>query len=244
MIDFGVQHTLFGISASVYGNILAFLTSYLTLIYLAPRFKIERKHIHVIFILILIFGLYLGPQIFYFFGPWGTKYGLLESFVKAINPLSTGRVYIGGLIFTTLAIAFYLKFKGLDFWKYADFLVIGIPIAQFAGRIGCLFNGCCYGIETGVPWAILHDGLMTHPTQIYLALNGLLLFGLMLYLSRKNLEKGTLFILYFMLYSATRFVIEFFRDYGWHYFGLSFTQIACIFLFLFFGILFWKKVCA
>ena len=209
--------------------------------YLAPRYRIDRKHLGMIYLLVLIFGLYLGPQFFYFFGPWGSGYTFWESLLKAINPLSTGRVYVGGLVFTSISIAAYLKIRNLDFFRYADFLVIGIPIAQFVGRIGCLFNGCCYGIETSVPWAILHDGLMTHPTQIYLALNGLFLFGLMLYLSRKDLQKGTLFMLYFMLYSISRFFIDFFRSYDWHFLGLSFTQVICIFVFLFFGILFWKK---
>ncbi len=223
-------------------NILAFAASFFLLLYLSQRYKISKKHIVRIYALILFFGIYLGPSILYFFGPWGNDYGFTEKLWYVFYPFSGGMVYIGGLIAAIIAVSFYLRLNRLDYWRYADFLMIGVPFAQFIGRFGCLAQGCCMGISTDVSWAIMRDGNLIHPTQLYLSLNGLFLFGLIFYLSRKKLYQGTIFCLYFILYSSSRFVIEFFRRYEWRYLGLSLTQYILLILFIVFSIILFQRL--
>jgi prolipoprotein diacylglyceryltransferase len=44
-----------------------------------------------------------------------------------------------------------------------------LPLGFAVARSGCLFAGCCHGIETDLPWAILSPGGRTtvHPTPLY-----------------------------------------------------------------------------
>lgn len=65
-----------------------------------------------------------------------------------------GLVYYGGLIGGTLAGVLYVWKSKLPLWKFADALAPSIALGYVPGRLGCLMNGCCFGRETGAPWAI------------------------------------------------------------------------------------------
>ncbi|MEW6382219.1 MAG: prolipoprotein diacylglyceryl transferase [bacterium] len=168
-----------------------------------------------------------------------------------------GLVFYGGLIASILTGLFYLKKHRLRVWKYADILAPAIALGQGIGRIGCLMAGCCYGKETSCPWAIRFTdphslavlNVPLHPTQIYEAVGALLIFGLLLGLRKKKSFEGQIFWTYIALYSALRFVIEFFRGdevraFFWH--TLSLTQVIGIALFLSSLYMLWtlKKVAA
>src|SRR5262249_46164325 len=101
------------------------------------------------------------------------------------------------------------------------------------GRFGCLLNGCCWGKESQMPWAISFPAgsipwehqlrvlgsidehavrsLPVHPTQIYLALAGWLLLGLTLWFYPRRRHYGEVMALLMIGYAVTRFSIEFFR---------------------------------
>jgi phosphatidylglycerol:prolipoprotein diacylglycerol transferase len=96
-------------------------------------------------------------------------------------------------------------------------------------RLGCLANGCCYGLPSGVAWALAcgPGDVLRHPTQIYSSLLGFVMFAVLLYLFLKSTKfKGLLLYLYVAIYSAGRFVIEFFRVGSRDYFApLTMTQV-------------------
>ena len=49
-------------------------------------------------------------------------------------------------------------------------IALYIPLGHILGRIGCLLSGCCYGVESSLPWALpcaAGDPRLRHPTQIY-----------------------------------------------------------------------------
>ena len=128
-----------------------------------------------------------------------------------------GLVYYGGLIGGTLAGLLYVWKSKLPLWKFADALAPSIALGYVPGRLGCLMNGCCFGRETGVPWAIHfpkeHEthGLGVHPTQVYDSLLNLGLYvGLALLHRRKNFD-GQVFASYFLCYAVTRSLVETFR---------------------------------
>jgi len=50
-----------------------------------------------------------------------------------------------------------------------------------------------------------------HPTQIYLSLNALLIFGILIWLRKRKTFDGQLIWTYGILYSIGRFIIEYFR---------------------------------
>ena len=137
-----------------------------------------------------------------------------------------GLVFYGGLIGATLAGFIYVRKNQLPLWKFADALAPSIALGYVPGRLGCLMNGCCYGRETSLPWAIhfpvAHEtrGLGVHPTQVYDLLLNLVLYFALAWLYRRKKFDGQVFASYLICYAITRSVVEAFRgDYPVHYLG-------------------------
>lgn len=130
-----------------------------------------------------------------------------------------GLVYYGGLIFAVIVAIIYMKKKAMPVWQIADILAPSVAIGQAIGRWGCFFAGCCYGVKTDVPWAIVFTdpnslaprGIPLHPTQIYLSLNALVIFSILLWLRKRKTFDGQIIWTYGVLYSIGRFIIEYFR---------------------------------
>lgn len=147
-----------------------------------------------------------------------------------------GLTIYGGMIGAILAIWVYSKVAKFHFGYLMDLIVPGIPIAQAIGRMGSLVNGCCYGLETSVPWAITYTNpssfapLFTpvHPTQIYEILFLLLSLGIVLKLRGRIKPYGSLLIVYIGLYSAWRFGIGFLRAGTMFMFGLQQAQVIAL----------------
>jgi phosphatidylglycerol:prolipoprotein diacylglycerol transferase len=132
-----------------------------------------------------------------------------------------GLVFYGGLIGATLAGILYARLKHIALWKLADVLAPSIALGYVFGRIGCLLNGCCYGRECSLPWAIHfppgHETYPTgvHPTQIYDSLLNLVLYFGLAWLYRRKKFDGQVFAAYLLCYAVTRSIVESFRgDYS------------------------------
>jgi phosphatidylglycerol:prolipoprotein diacylglycerol transferase len=162
-----------------------------------------------------------------------------------------GLVYYGGLIAAVGVGWLCMKKFQLPFWKTADVLAPSIAIGQAIGRWGCFFAGCCYGVRTDMPWGITFTnpdslaplGVPLHPTQIYLSLNALLIFGVLLWVQKRKRFDGQVLLTYGILYSIGRFIIEFFRgdDRGYAIPDtLSTSQFIGLFI-LGLSILFWVR---
>lgn len=137
-----------------------------------------------------------------------------------------GLVFYGGLIGATASCLLYVRRKQLPLWKFADALAPSVALGYVPGRIGCLMNGCCYGRETSVPWAIQfpqdHQTFPAHvhPTQIYDSLLSLGLYLGLAWLHRHRKFDGQVLASYLLCYAATRSLVEVFRgDYPARYLG-------------------------
>lgn len=184
-----------------------------------------------------MFGAWLGSKLIFFLGPYSTcgEIGLAKL-------LTSGFVFYGGLLGGTLACYIYTKIKHFNFWKHSDYYGIALPIALFLCRIGCTFVNDAPGTITTLPWALaLPDGTTRHPAAIYLSLLNLFLF---VYLYSTKSDKkfdGQIFLKYLMLYSAGRFLIEFFRVYEFYFYGLTFSQLVSIAIFIPAAIIYLRK---
>ena len=146
---------------------------------------------------------------------------------QGMRSLREGFVFYGGFICATLAAVVYARLKKLPLAKLADIFAPSIALGHAFGRMGCFFNGCCYGKPCSLPWAVkfppphLMAGIPVHPTEIYEALGNLLIFaGLSLFYHRKRYD-GQVFWLYVLGYGVLRSVVELFRgDYDIFYFGI------------------------
>lgn len=140
-----------------------------------------------------------------------------------------GLVFFGGLIGGAFTGIWFLKKNRLPVWKVADVLIPYVALGQAIGRIGCLLNGCCYGKPT-TGWFSLSSPERfypsLHPTQIYSALNALAIFLITRFFQDRPHRDGQIFLSYCMLYSFTRFFIEFLRgDNPSFVFGLTISQL-------------------
>src|SRR2546428_4682571 len=136
----------------------------------------------------------------------------------------SGGVFYGGLILAVVVALWYIRRVGLPLWTTCDVFAPGIALGHVIGRFGCLFAGCCYGKPTSKPWGITFTdpyaasyvgtplGNPLHPTQLYEAGAELLILIVLLVTERKGRPyAGRTFWLYMLLYSISRFIIEFYR---------------------------------
>jgi phosphatidylglycerol:prolipoprotein diacylglycerol transferase len=150
-----------------------------------------------------------------------------------------GMAFHGGLLGGVLGGIVFCWRRKIPAWDMADIVAPGIALGYAIGRIGCLLNGCCYGRECGLPWALRfpdlnYPGMLTppsHPTQIYATLTGLVMFGLLAALDRQRRYSGQTFLAFLVLYCVYRFIIEYFRagvtaTVAFH--GLTQAQLASI----------------
>jgi len=216
--------------------ILGFAASYFLVKYQIRKKRIdlgiELNDIFLYIMLGLIIGARLGYTVFYNF-PYYLDYPL-----KIFAIWEGGMSFHGGLIGAIFFGFIYLRLHKADFWSFADLIIVTAPIGLGLGRLGNFLNGELYGRVTNVPWAMVFPqggGLPRHPSQIYeIILEGILLFLILWWLKDYKLKKGTLFCLFFILYSAFRFFIEFFRapdpQLGLVFLTMTMGQILSIFM--------------
>jgi len=179
---------------------------------------------------------------------------LPEILFKAVNLSEGGLVLLGALVGGGLGVVGFFKSRKLNILEFCDLLIPAVFIGVGFGRIGCLLNGCCFGDRCDLPWGIsfphgsvpfnelaqrgflLPDAASTfalHPTQIYSSIDGfvLALATAIFYWYRKH--PGDVLALGCMLYSTTRFMIEFLRadEMGQLGTGLTISQLYSIGIF-------------
>ena len=153
------------------------------------------------------------------------------------NPLQIfnfeGLAVYGAVIGVILAIIIYCRVKKLSIWLIADIISPGALVGMAIGRIGCVFNGCCYGLTTSLPWAVEYTcpdsyapvGLPLHPTQFYHIIWNLIAFAIIWSLRRRLKPQGSIFLLYLAFYAAGDLIIRTFREGDPYLFGLQQAQL-------------------
>lgn len=149
---------------------------------------------------------------------------------------SAGLTIYGAVLGAALGIWIYSKVSKYPFGHVTDLLAPGIILVQAIGRVGCIINGCCYGLPTSLPWGVVYThpesyaplGVAIHPTQVYEIIYNLIVFGVLLKLRGRLKPDGSLFLLYLGLYSLWRFGIGFLREGTGFLFGLQQAQIIGI----------------
>lgn len=147
-----------------------------------------------------------------------------------------GLTVYGAVLGALLAILIYCWVKRISFWQMGDVVAPGAILGQAIGRIGCLLNGCCYGLPTSLPWGVVYTnpgsycplGEPFQPTQIYHLIWNLTGFGILWSLRCRLKPQGSLFLLYLALYAAGDLSIRFVRAGEPFLFGLQQAQLIGI----------------
>lgn len=190
----------------------------------APREGLKPEQISDLGVWLIITGM-LGGKLFHIIFFWNDFIAGWRA--EGIRSLREGFVFYGGFIGACLATIVYARIKRLLLWKLADLFAPSVALGHAFGRLGCFFNGCCFGKVCTLPWAVkfppphVMTGIPVHPTQLYEIAGNLVIFAaLSAYYRRKKFD-GEVWWLYVLTYGVLRFATEFFRgDYATYYFGV------------------------
>lgn len=126
-----------------------------------------------------------------------------------------GLTFYGGLLLALPGGLWYVRRRRLDAGRVVDIAAPCVMLGLALGRVGCFFNGCCYGVATDGSLGVQFPGHPgpVHPTQLYEAA-GALLLAAALHAGMRWRGRGRGAGLGWMLvgYGVLRTVIEIFRD--------------------------------
>ena len=201
----------------------------------APSEGIQSDQIADLGVWLIVSGM-LGGKLFHIVLFWNDF--ITAWHAEGLRSLREGFVFYGGFILATLTTVGYAFAKRLPLAKLTDVLAPSVALGHMFGRLGCFFNGCCYGKACALPWAVkfppphVMAGIPVHPTEIYEALGNLAIFvGLTAFYRHKRFD-SQIWWLYVLSYGVLRFIVEFFRgDYDTYYFRvLTIGQLVAMFM--------------
>ena len=111
----------------------------------AQRVKASPDIVLDLSFLSLIFGVG-GARAFYVIHYWQSQFSTAPNRLLAvINITQGGLEFLGGFLGAFVAILIYCWWKRASVRLYFDILVPGVMWGLAFGRLGCFFNGCCFG---------------------------------------------------------------------------------------------------
>lgn len=216
----------------------------------------------IVLLLVSCIGVLLGSHLLYGLTNWGLLTIFFThlpelvadgNFFGGLMEVFGGSVFYGGLLGGIAAGLLYARGRKnkMNLAQVTDIVAPAVPLFHMFGRIGCFLGGCCYGVESDFGFVYENslveaaNGVRRFPVQLVEAAFNLLLFLLLAWLLKKGIARGRLFLLYLLLYSAGRFVLEFWRGDAIRgfVFGVSTSQFISILLFVTAaGVLVWQRL--
>ncbi len=171
--------------------------------------------------------------------PW-TEIALLGVKIPSVLAFwQGGLVYWGAFLGGFLACAWFTQSRKLPKLLFFDIMVLGVPLAQAFGRLGCVSAGCCYGQALGSensvglrfpPGSAAYDTLMNtapesmktymiehahtwplFPSQLAESFGALIIFAILVWIASRKYFHGHVLLTYAVLYSVMRSCLELFR---------------------------------
>jgi len=177
----------------------------------------------------VILGGRIGYVLFYNFGEY------LAHPLDVFRVWDGGMSFHGGLLGVLLAGWLWTRRHRLHFFDTIDFVAPLVPIGLGLGRLGNFINGELWGAFTRKPWGMIFpnapelidktreqvhalygagqlDVYARHPSQLYeFALEGVVMFALLWFYSRRPRPRYAVSGLFALLYGVFRFLVEFVR---------------------------------
>jgi phosphatidylglycerol:prolipoprotein diacylglycerol transferase len=193
----------------------------------APMAGVNKAFIFDLAVVVMISSL-LGARLTYVVGHWGEYRRHLLDIISPIQSDGTlgiaGMVLLGGVIAAVVVGGWYLKRKQVPFWQMADVSAPPLALGIGIGRLGCFFNGCCFGHPTtgwlgivfpsGCYAASVYPGIAIHPTQLYDAAGAFVIAAVLpIFEKRWRSFSGWTASWFLILAGLDRFIVEGYRYY-------------------------------
>jgi len=155
-------------------------------------------------------------RLLYIVVSYGVQLAVSKILSGDFSPLTEGGlVFYGSLIGGILGGILGARIAHEPLSSYLDAIVPCIPLGHAFGRLGCFLGGCCYGMPYDGPFAVRFPAVgvtePVFPVQLLEALINLVIFLYLILYIRKSRPRGYSLYLYLILYSVSRFTLEFLR---------------------------------
>ncbi|WP_422926326.1 prolipoprotein diacylglyceryl transferase [Singulisphaera sp. PoT] len=248
-----------GLGFRLYGYSTMFFIACAGALFLtAWRAKRERIHPNSVFELAiwLYGGGLIGARLFFVFQHHET----FASLGDILRFWRGGMVFYGCIIGGLIGSIIYWYRHPFPFRAMADAVAPSLAFGTAFGRLGCWFNGCCFGSICHMPWGVqfptgtipwIHQVYLrqippsaeishpVHPTQLYSAITGFALLAFLSWYFPKRKRDGEVMALLMIFYAMARFAMEAFRDdEGVFFAGMTISQNISVLIFTV-GAAFW-----
>ncbi len=193
--------------------VLAMMGSMIVVRSEARRYGLNVREISWVVVACTLLG-FVGAHILYAF----TRTDLSgAAWWRTFFNFGYGGVWFGGFLASWGLAEWYARFRKYAPLKSWDMGAFAVLIANPVGRIGCFFNGCCYGTPTSLPWGVVIPGrsefgeVPLHPAPLYEFTYQMLLFAVLWSVRKRNKYDGQTAARYLILMPLGRFVLEFWR---------------------------------
>ena len=167
------------------------------------------------------------------------------TFGQILNIKDGGLAIYGGIIGGVVTSYRFCKKRNIKILDLLDYIVPYLAISQSIGRWGNFINVEAYGRVTNLPWKMgieTENGTQyVHPTFLYESLCTLIIFIILLKISKNRKYPGQITFSYILMYSFIRAIIENLRIDSLMFYNFKISQILSIGLFVVFCIIISKK---
>ena len=211
--------TIFGVNIYYYGVIMAIAITVGTLLsdWVGTKyFGLKKETVIDMAPYFIIFGI-IGARLYY----CALNYDFYLRFPTEILAIRHGGISIHGAMLGGLfGLWLFSNRHNINLVKLCDVSVIGLSIAQAIGRWGNFFNSEAFGGPTNLPWKLYiapqyrpipyQDYQYFHPAFLYESILDLIIFGILFYFvkTKKIAKEGDLTLIYLILYSVVRIIVE------------------------------------
>lgn len=172
----------------------------------------------------IILAAMIGSRLWYVITEWSQFSG---HWVDTFKIWQGGMSISGGFVGAVIAGVWYFHRRQVSFWQYADILVYALPLGMAIGRLGCFFIFDHPGTPTDFFLGEVYyvDGIVRHNHGLYLALNGLVMWLVFLYVRFKWKAQPPYFVTIFLIwYGASRIWLDTYRINDSEWYSLTAAQ--------------------
>ncbi|MEK7516625.1 MAG: prolipoprotein diacylglyceryl transferase [Patescibacteria group bacterium] len=134
----------------------------------------------------------------------------------------------GGFAGALVAAAIFARARRINFTRYAETLIVGLPLGLAIGRVGCYVNRMHPGVHTNLPIGVRYPDGVRFDLGLMEAFSAALLFGTILLLARRTWPVGFFMAVVMLWYGTVRFFSDFLRIEDARYLGLTPAQYGSL----------------